>query len=341
MKGRLPELDCLRGIAAMMVVVFHFGFGISSLPHFFKYGCTGVDLFFIISGFVILMTVEKTPNLKKFIVSRFARLYPAYWVALGITVMAFVSWAVLAKVPIHFLVARYFILHLTMVQYYWGIINFDGVYWTLLIELLFYVYISLLLLTKNTRRAELSNFIIVLFCLFYGTLLKNISPVAYHWLSHYIPILNYFPLFAAGTAFYKTKFGGVSLFRCLSLALYLAAALCLFNDSGRTYFIAQTEYNCIIAVFFIAMMLYCFNCLGFIVNRATLFLGQISYSLYLIHNRIATSILIPLFTKSHRFHFNFWVAATFIVLPIILIMATLLNKIVEAPAMRFLKKKLL
>jgi peptidoglycan/LPS O-acetylase OafA/YrhL len=75
---RLFELDAMRGLAASSVLLFHFGV--------FKYGCTGVDLFFIISGFVIFMSLEKSASLKRFWLSRLIRLFPSYWLSVIITI---------------------------------------------------------------------------------------------------------------------------------------------------------------------------------------------------------------------------------------------------------------
>jgi peptidoglycan/LPS O-acetylase OafA/YrhL len=83
---RLLELDALRGIAAIAVVCFHLGLSYQEESHkIFNLGVTGVDLFFIISGFVILMTLEKTKNWQDFIISRASRLYPVYWVCVSLT----------------------------------------------------------------------------------------------------------------------------------------------------------------------------------------------------------------------------------------------------------------
>ena len=79
-ESRLAELDTLRGIAAIMVLLLHFGI--------FKYGGAGVDLFFIISGFVIFMSIERSRNLKAFWRSRFVRLYPSYWLSIAIAVFS-------------------------------------------------------------------------------------------------------------------------------------------------------------------------------------------------------------------------------------------------------------
>lgn len=85
---RLLELDALRGLAAVYVLIFHFicsyqqslGAKAFELSRFFS-GIYGVQLFFIISGYVIFMSLDRIARPLDFIVSRFSRLFPAYWAA--------------------------------------------------------------------------------------------------------------------------------------------------------------------------------------------------------------------------------------------------------------------
>ena len=92
---RLQELDVLRGLAALSVLCYHYTTHYKDLfspsgPVLFNFawGNCGVQIFFIISGFVILMTLEKTQRPMDFIVSRFSRLYPCYWAAVILTFIA-------------------------------------------------------------------------------------------------------------------------------------------------------------------------------------------------------------------------------------------------------------
>src|SRR5580692_12667601 len=78
---RIEELDSLRGIAAMAVVVNHYthwGPYVARRVPYFWWGLQGVDLFFVISGFVILMTASHG-TLRDFVISRASRLFPGYW----------------------------------------------------------------------------------------------------------------------------------------------------------------------------------------------------------------------------------------------------------------------
>jgi peptidoglycan/LPS O-acetylase OafA/YrhL len=339
-KGRLLELDCLRGIAAIFVVIFHFTLGQPNLylHSIFKLGCTGVELFFMISGFVIFLTIEKTTSYKDFLLSRFARLYPAYWVCVSLTSLAIILWSITAKTPITFPNFKDYMANLTMFQYYFQVKNIDGSYWTLIIELLFYLFILIIYLLKKLPQIEIISLFIVLICLVYGTILKSVSPDIYNQFG-YLPIISYFPLFIAGIVFYKIKFYKINIYRCLLLMLCFITQIVLFDSTGKIVFISKIGYVAMISIFFVIFFLYCFNRLQFIVNDVLQFTGKISYSLYLIHDFIAVSLLIPIFTHSKLFHFNFWIAALIITGPIILVAATLINKFIEVPAMRFLKRK--
>ncbi|MGZ3872097.1 MAG: acyltransferase family protein [Mucilaginibacter sp.] len=336
--GRLLELDCLRGIAAVAVVLFHFGFGYPEAK-VFAWGCMGVELFFIISGFVIFLTIEKTISYKHFLLSRFARLYPAYWACVTLTTLAIISWSFVAKVPLTFPDLKDFLVNLTMLQYYFKVKDIDGVYWTLIIELLFYLFILAIYLSKQTSLTEFISLLVVLFCFSFGVILRTNQPAVYTTAVRYLPVLVYFPLFTAGIVFYKIKFYKISLFRVLLAALCLITQVLLFQYTGKIAFVSQLQYALIISSFFGLFFLYCFDHLKFIKNSITLFLGKISYSLYLIHGYISIHLLIPILTHSKIFHINFWIAIIFIVGPIVLITATLINKLIEVPAMGYLKKK--
>src|SRR4051812_18925698 len=84
-QNRYKELDALRGVVAILVVFFHFTMNRSEYNSFLKPGTTGVDLFFIISGFVIFMTLKKTSTRAEFVINRISRLYPTNWSVVSFT----------------------------------------------------------------------------------------------------------------------------------------------------------------------------------------------------------------------------------------------------------------
>ena len=88
---RISEIDGLRGIAAVFVMLFHYTFAFNrgwAPGYFFHYGYMGVSLFFIISGFVISMSISNGKSVFDFCYGRFIRLFPIYWVTILITVIA-------------------------------------------------------------------------------------------------------------------------------------------------------------------------------------------------------------------------------------------------------------
>lgn len=91
-RGRLTELDALRGVGALCVLIFHYSTRFhelfpqaSHVPFSFPGGNYRVLLFFTISGFAIFFTLDRIRTVADFIVNRFARLYPAYLVAMLMT----------------------------------------------------------------------------------------------------------------------------------------------------------------------------------------------------------------------------------------------------------------
>jgi len=101
--GRLVGLDVLRGFAAVAVMLHHHGQyydelypGRAPLSVNFFDGHFGVELFFIISGFVILMTIERKATVWAFAVARAARLMPCFLAALALATV------ILIVAPIYF-----------------------------------------------------------------------------------------------------------------------------------------------------------------------------------------------------------------------------------------------
>ena len=158
---RLVEVDALRGVAALAVVLFHYTTRFTDLYQpgaqpavSFPSGHYGVNLFFIISGFVIFMTLEKTARPLDFVVSRFSRLFPAYWAAIFLTF----SICHLLGLPGKLVSTGTALANLAMLHGLFGVGHVDGVYWTLEVELLFYCGMLLLYRLKWLDRLHLVLF---------------------------------------------------------------------------------------------------------------------------------------------------------------------------------------
>lgn len=201
---RIESLDALRGIAALAVVLRHYttifslDYEVPNNFNFeFKYGYLGVELFFLISGFVIFMTIEQVKTSKEFIVKRFVRLYPTYWLSLLITTVTIL---IFGLPKMHFSI-KDFLFNLTMIQ---DVVNpilqtkhIDGVYWSLAAELLFYGFILLLFQLKWLKHIKIIGFIWLIISII--CIPNDISIFMLGILFN----LKWSPLFFAGILFYK------------------------------------------------------------------------------------------------------------------------------------------
>lgn len=155
-RDRLYEIDLLRITAALGVVVYHYTFSgyarhltsiaYPSLSVVTRYGYLGVDMFFTISGFVVLLSAwGRRPS--EFVISRVVRLYPAYWVAVTLTTIVAItlSRGMFKITPVQYAA------NMTMLNSVAHIANIDVVYWTLYAEIRFYVLIFVLAWAGITR----------------------------------------------------------------------------------------------------------------------------------------------------------------------------------------------
>lgn len=143
-RGRIDYLDGLRGVAAIAVVLQHVAeriiiadpaSGSILRPVFldlFNAGRFGVALFFLISGFVIPFSFKEPRPLLRFALSRFFRLYPAYWLSLMLALLIF------PPLTGESYSTPRILANVTMAQAAFEQRDVIGAYWTLFIELAFY-----------------------------------------------------------------------------------------------------------------------------------------------------------------------------------------------------------
>ncbi|MPY58192.1 acyltransferase family protein [Streptomyces spongiae] len=203
---RLRALDGLRLIAALMVAAYHYGgrdgeiseaWGTSSKQQFptlhewFAYGCLGVQIFFVISGFVICMSGWGRP-LRSFFLSRASRLLPAYWAAVIMVTVVFALPAVTyeAVSPSDALV------NLTMMQQPLGVDRVLGVCWTLWAEVRFYALFALCVVLPGATRSR-----VIMFCACW-TLAAVIAQSANEPLLDVVLMPEYAPFFIGGIGLY-------------------------------------------------------------------------------------------------------------------------------------------
>lgn len=338
-RDRFLELDALRGIAALIIIAFHFTLGKNFSPYF-NLGCVGIDIFFILSGFVIYRYIDTAKNWRIFLLNRFSRLYPAYWCCLTITTAAIL----LHTQTIYFhnqtfewtnnILVKY-LVNFTMFQYFFSIKNIDGSYWTLTIELLFYLLVALGLLTKKLKHIEWLGLILSILCALYA-----IDGIATHWFFHKLliafPIIGYFNLFYAGIILFKMKTSKITVLRCIFLlSTYIIQCLLFKNCYYNSIFITIDNYCIMLAFIYAIYILFVLNKLTFLIQPILIWFGKVSYPLYLLHSYIGIIILIPFISNVT----NSMEISLLLSFGIILFLASLINKYVEIPAMKFLKNR--
>lgn len=277
MQNRISVLDSFRGLAATAVMLFHYTAFYSEHVQFldlpgilkFHYGQYGVHLFFMISGFVIFMTVSKVSNPGIFLYKRFIRLYPTYWICLFITAF-FILVFPLKQYPLSL---NQFVVNLTMFQGLIGINNVDGSYWSLLPELLFYLMMAALIIFKLERR-------IVLLCYLWITaiLLNSLRPSILEILLN----LRFGVFFMSGIMFYKIFKNEAGVHHHLILIICNALVYLIFKD---------TETNIVFAFLTAVFYFFVYGHLNFFHHKILSFLGAISYPLYLIHQSIGITLI--------------------------------------------------
>ncbi|MGV9250964.1 acyltransferase family protein [Streptomyces sp. NPDC003697] len=210
---RLRALDGLRLLAALMVCLYHYagkngevaaswhqspGQLFPTLSRAATYGSLGVQLFFVISGFVICMS-SWGRTLGDFFRSRVARLYPAYWVALLLVGAASLALPVVLA-PLR---PDEFLVNLTMLQQPMGVPRVLGVCWTLWVEMRFYVLFALFVIWKGVTYRR-----VVVFCVLW-TLAGVLARVADTPLTDALVMRDHAPFFVGGLALYLIhRFGG-------------------------------------------------------------------------------------------------------------------------------------
>lgn len=314
-RGRLTELDALRGIGALCVLVFHYSTRFHELfpqaahvPFSFPGGNYRVLLFFTISGFAIFFTLDRIGTVADFIVNRVARLYPAYIVAmlmtLGIEYLAHAS---------QLLVGPFAILaNLTMLQGFAFIPEVDGAYWTLTVEIAFYVCMIAIWKFVGLKRLEpvLAAWLLVRWL---------------YWAWPDMPeriimllVLRYTPFFVLGMLAYRLWRGQRSV---RQQAPYAALAL-LSVATMETWDV--TLVACLLLAAFVALI---HGHLRFIAIRPLVWLGGISYSFYLIHQHVGFVVML----ECARAGYSPWIgfATAFLVA---LTLGTAINRVVEQPA---------
>ncbi len=329
---RLRELDSLRGIAAVCVLLFHLSYHTDphrQFPIQFPWGHYGVELFFVISGFVILMTLEKSANLAEFVVSRATRLYPTYWCA-----VLFTTCVVALLTPEKAVPMTAVAVNLTTVQALARVTNVDPSYWTLTVELVFYLLLGAWFKFRGAGRSDIETYAIG--WLLAAALLRTVLLLQHRELPGFVatPLLLYYgQFFICGICLYRlysNNFSGVTL-----LTLAGACAMSLFGGASASFNTAPVPYFLLTCAIAGVVFLASHSWLPLLRNPVLIFFGEISFPLYLIHQKVGETLM----SVAYVHHCRAWLSIPTVLL-ILVAIAFLIHELIEVPARTLLRSRL-
>jgi peptidoglycan/LPS O-acetylase OafA/YrhL len=302
--SRIGILDGFRAFAILSVLAFHYTIRWAAPadvpPHIptaspfvgflpFEYGWMGVELFFVVSGFVILMTLKRCRGPLDFAQRRVARLWPVLAVAAALSTVIVnrlgpPDWSVsLVDYAASLAVVDPHLLAWAGVDAHWV----DGAYWSLWVELRFYIVIAAFYFCCGRKFLKA--------WLAFQALAALASFLAPGRLVEMIAFPELLPYFTIGICTFELWSGAREAKLAVAGAI-LAGALIL-NDSA----LAQGLFAGRPAVFSVAANLLIFGLFALFLidhpilkpfaSKPAVALGQASYSLYLIHENVGVALL--------------------------------------------------
>jgi peptidoglycan/LPS O-acetylase OafA/YrhL len=302
--NRYAYIDVLRGIAALMVVYLHTSetFLNPAVPqgNAFEHGIieffsrtiglgeVGVCIFFMISGFIIPFSLYRyqVNPIKNFVAHRFFRLYPAYWLSIPLAI-AFVPWHGGWDVTWPLTLAN-----ITMFQGFLGIGDIMVPYWTLYLELAFYLS-CVALFASNKLQSFKHIFSLLIFFIVFRAIMRHV-PFVSHYAFDEITRLRYMDYMFFGLLYRKWLLDGDKKAGWQALSIVVLAFL-TFGAISDLHAFFSGDYVDANGNFVLKMQLTHLTALAIFVfftrfyrlkNKIGAFLGKISYSIYLFHPMI-------------------------------------------------------
>ncbi|USK26517.1 acyltransferase [Bacillus sp. CMF21] len=299
----LEALTSFRFVAALLVFIFHAG-----MLAEFQLGYLGVSFFFILSGFILSYNYERKLSninefqLKRFYIARISKIYPIHLLTflLAIPYYFFIP---LKHEPILYVFQA--LTNVALIHSFipFGNISFNGVSWSLSNELFFYAMFPLLLIYSLKKiKNGLKTLIIVislwLTMVFVYTFLLSNGNIS-TWFSYYFPVTRLFEFYVgiiAGLLFirYSSKIEvKFSKFICTMLEL-----LSIVSIIAIVKFSVNIDQNLRYGLIFLPACTFLIFIFGiqkgllssFMSSKKLCYLGQISFSFYMIHNLVLSYI---------------------------------------------------
>ena len=164
LKNKMLSIQYMRGIAALLVVCFHYRSMLNhqytqqDIGNIFRYGNFGVDLFFMISGYIISLSTKNSKSKKDFVIKRFFRIFPVYWFLLIILFLVLPN----VKFDFHFLKSLFLIQKDYLQRPPFFGYSLLSVAWTLSFEMVFYSFFVMSMYISHKYRSLVCSIIILL-----------------------------------------------------------------------------------------------------------------------------------------------------------------------------------
>ena len=293
MKSRSKSIQILRGISVLSIVLYH-GF-----PKTFNAGYLGVDLFFLISGFVIAPKIERIIHsddswreMKTFFVSRFWRLTPALLITLIFSLLLILFLGGIGYIKNSLLQAFFSSIALGNLSAYYFLGNYFQPIpnplihtWSLSLEEQIYIFTPLMFLLLS-RLFKVKKVAILYFLMFSISLLfLFLAPkLAIERYSFYSPVTRYWEFCLGAVIFFASRNSKIEIEKrnsrrkLISYLLFVLMVYLLFFGPHNPLFIFL-----LIVVFFKSLLFSLENKLPKSLVVAGCFIGDRSYSIYLVH----------------------------------------------------------
>lgn len=299
----INSLTSFRFIAALMVFIFHMG-----VWDHLQLGSAGVQFFFILSGFILAYNYQNKfthlnkSNIKAFYRARFAKVYPVhlltFFIAAPLVIIYFKPDG-LYYLKLAFMSGINLLLVQSFIPNEGTYFNFNGVSWTLSVEAFFYIMFPFLLwifsklqVSKNAIKT-ISIFALLWLSLFFMNALLDEANRFFVWLLHIFPLMRLFEFsigIVMGLIFSKSSNPVTinnklfSLFEVLSLATF---AIMLWVSTHLSIGIVRGVYFVPVWCMFIYIFAYQRGIISRLLSlRAFVYLGEISFSFYMIHQLV-------------------------------------------------------
>jgi peptidoglycan/LPS O-acetylase OafA/YrhL len=327
----LQSIQLLRGVAALCVVYVH----TLATPNF---GLFGVDIFFVISGFVMALVTAKNTNPKSFLLHRLIRIVPLYWILTTcLVVVIVVAPNLLSSTTLNF---SNYLKSLFFIPYFKEshlIQPFLFVGWTLNYEMLFYFCITLGLVISSRHYLTIAISALVLIYLNFG-IISSDSPL----LKGFFGSTKIFE-FVLGILAYKIYSGGYLKKIPYQLAIMISAlclAIMIYSEVRQIKIDSFITFG--IPSFFLLLSTIRLEPLmhGVIIKSIAGFVGDTSYAIYLSH-AFVVEFLRKVVMKHSDFLQNHLGVMVMAALAASICVGYLLHRFLDQPIQRYIKRSLL